>query len=162
MQQDAPDLAEVLPGRWFVRATNFPMWLGGARREPVFEYGVVKTSPLVLSDDVSYAVADGRVKHIVGRDRVGGDGFVWRGRGVLKPIRSRWQVTGVSADGNLMAIRFSKSIATPAGIDILEREGVHNPELRAAVAADTARYRLTMEDFASLTWLPARAGDDTL
>lgn len=151
---DQRTLADLLPGTWNVQATNFPMWLAGTRSEPRFTYELVSDEPLVLSDDVSY-VADGEQKHILGQDVWNGDGFVWRGRKLLRLFASHWSVAGISDDGTIAVIRFSKSLATPAGVDIIVREGTHLPELRATIAHATEEFGLSPEEFGSLTWLAA-------
>ena len=151
---DENTLAELLPGSWSVSATNFPMWLGGERRSPRFSYEIVSRDPLVLFDDVSYVVAEsGQEKHIVGTDVLRHEGFVWRGKGWLRFVSSHWSVAGASDDGTVAAIRFAKSAVTPAGIDIIVREGTQQPELRALIARSTELFGLTPEDFGSLTWL---------
>jgi hypothetical protein len=150
----APDpaaLGALLPGRWSIEATNFPMWLGGARTEPAIEYGVVRAEPLVLADTVRYVDHRRGARAIVGTDRLRGDRFTWRGRGLLGVLRSRWRVVGAEED--VVAIRFERSLVTPAGVDVLLREGAESPELRSWVAADPSRLGLTVEEFASLTWL---------
>ena len=147
---DTATLSQILPGRWTIKATNFPMWITGERRDPSFEYGLVRQQPLVLSDLVSYSDAAGKPKSIKGRDKWNGQGFVWRG-GPLGVVSSRWQVA--AAEQNVMTIRFEKSIATPEGVDVVLREGFDSASLRTAVAADPSRFGLTLEEFASLTWL---------
>jgi hypothetical protein len=159
----APDehaLAELLPGTWRVVASNFPMWLGTDRLDPTFSYVLLGTEPLRLADDVSYTTETGEVKHILGVDQWRGQGFRWRGKGLLRLTSSSWTVAGVSKAGTIAAIRFSKSLASPAGIDILVREGAYFPEPRAAVAAESERFGLTAEDFASLTWLSEQHGPE--
>lgn len=148
---DPEALAGVLPGRWTIKATNFPMWTGGANLDPVIEYSLVRSSPLVLGDTVEYHDVRKGARTIVGTDRWRGDCFVWRGRRRLGLLASRWAVAGLVDD--VVAIRFERSAVTPAGVDVLLREGVESPELRSQVAADPARLGLTVEEFASLTWL---------
>lgn len=150
---DERTTADLLPGTWLIAATNFPMWLNGERREPRFSYELVGTDPLVIADEVSYLTADGEQKRIVGKDTWKRDGFVWRGKGLLKPFASRWHIAGASDDGTVLVIRFEQSIATPAGIDVVVREGTDHPELRKAVARGTEDFGLSPEEFASLTWL---------
>jgi hypothetical protein len=151
---DENTLAELLPGNWSVSATNFPMWLGGERQNPRFSYEIVSRDPLVLFDDVSYVVAEsGQEKHIVGTDTLRHEEFVWRGKGWLRFVSSRWTVAGASDDGTVAAIRFAKSAVTPAGLDIIVREGTQQPELRALIARSTELFGLSPEDFGSLTWL---------
>ncbi len=158
---DDQAMADLLPGAWIVAATNFPMWLSGERRNPRFEYGLISREPLVLSDDVTYTTGPGKKageqKHILGRDTFHGEEFVWRGTGLLKLFTSRWHVAGVSDDGSIAAIHFSKSLGTPAGVDILVRDGSSVPELRAIIAHATDDYGLSLEQFASLTWLGSGA-----
>jgi hypothetical protein len=129
------------------------MWLTGEYFEPRLAYEVVGEHPLVLTHDVSYRTADGDEKHMVGRDRWDHDGFRRRGKGLLGTFGSRWTVSGASADGTIAVIHLSKSLATPAGIDVLVRDGVQVPELRATVARATEEFGLSPEDFGSLSWL---------
>ena len=157
-------LAQILPGSWTIAATNFPMWLTGQRQSPRFSYELVSENPLMLSDDVSYVTAEGEQKHILGLDtfgidRDGNDEFRWRGTKLLRLVVSRWSVSGVSEDGSIAVIRFAKSLVTPAGIDVIVREGVAAPELRATIARATEEFGLTPEDFASLTWLEVAPAD---
>lgn len=156
----APDektLADILPGTWAVAASSFPMWLRGEKLNPTFTYTMLGTAPLVLDDDVAYSTPDGKLKHVLGTDTWRRDGFQWRGKGLLRPLSSRWSVSGVTKDGTIAAIRFSKSLVTSAGIDIIVREGATPPEPRAMVAIASERFGLSAEDFATLTWLDPRA-----
>jgi hypothetical protein len=150
-----PDLARLLPGSWEVAATNFPFWLAGTRLNPVVSYETITESPLVLRDVVSYETAEGIARTIVGRDRFSGSGFTWRGRGLLGLIASQWRVTGVNESHTVVAIHYERTVATPAGVDILIPVGTKVPEVRTIVATDAAAYGLTLETFASLTWLGA-------
>lgn len=150
-EPDPATLGDLLPGRWVIKATNFPMWTGGARRDPSIEYQLVKSDPLTLSDTVRYEDHKKGPQTIVGTDRLAGDRFVWRGRRVMAVLRSRWRVAG--AEGDAIAIRFEKSAVTPAGLDVLLRDGAETPELRTWVAADPSRLGISFEEFASLTWL---------
>ena len=152
MPQDS-ELATVLPGVWNVRSTNFPMWLTRERTSPRFSYDLVSENPLTLRDDVSYFTADNMEKHIVGTDKWAHDHFVWRGKGLMSIARSRWGISGGNDDQTVLAIRFEKTRFTPAGIDIIVREGVEIDELRSLVARGTEQFGLSAEDFASLTWL---------
>lgn len=147
------DLIEVLPGTWRIAATNFPMWLDGSRLQPQFTYGLLSESPLSLTDEVSYVTPEGEGKQILGKDTFRRGEFVWRGKGVLAIASSRWRVSASDADRTLLVVRFSKSFATPAGIDIVIREGSTYPNLRRTVAASTEELGLSPEEFASLGWL---------
>jgi hypothetical protein len=150
---DERTAADLLPGTWFIAATNFPMWLSGQRREPRFSYELVSTDPLVLSDEVSFLTAEGDQKRIVSRDAWKHDEFVRRGKGMLKPLKSRWHIAGAADDGTVLVLRFDQSFAAQGGIDIVVREGTSHPELRKAVARGTDAFGLSPEEFASLTWI---------
>lgn len=149
---DDAALARLLPGRWTVKATNFPMWLNGGRRDATFAYGLLRENPLTLSDEVAYVDADGKPKTIRGTDRWNGRGFTWRMKGIAGLfVRSNWEIAGVRQ--GLVVVRFEKSVATPAGVDVAVGEGVDASELRSVIAADPSSFGLTLEEFASLTWL---------
>ena len=150
---DERTAADLLPGSWFIAATNFPRWLSGERREPRFNYELVSTDPLVLADEVSYRTAEGEEKRIAGKNTWKHDEFVWRGKGLLRPITSRWHIAGAADDGTVLVLRFDQSFGTPGGIDIVVREGTSHPELRKAVARGTEAFGLSPEEFASLTWI---------
>jgi hypothetical protein len=152
------ELLDLLVGEWMIGATNFPMWLNGSRLSPTFEYGLRGESPLVLDDTVAYLTADGARKTITGVDRWRGDRFVWRGTGLLRLFTSGWTVAAASDEKDFAVIRFTKSLATPAGVDVIARAGVTPHDLRTAVAADPERFTLGHEEFAGLTWLEFGSG----
>jgi hypothetical protein len=146
-------LHDRLPGTWTVKATNFPMWLKGDKLNPTFSFGVVSEQPWVLTDTVRYTTEAGEQKSIVGIDRETTHGFVWRGKGLNRIFTSHWSVSGASPDGNVLVVRFEKTLVTPAGLDVIVREGVEVHELRATVARNTQHFGLEPEDLASLSWL---------
>jgi hypothetical protein len=150
---NANTLAQLLPGTWRIGATNFPMWMGGWRLSPTFSYEVKSRTPLVLRDRVAWTTSAGADKKLLGIDRWKGEEFVWRGRGVLSPFASRWSVAGASEDGSILVIRFSKSLATSAGLDVVIREDADAAHLRSTVAAASDTLGIGHEEFASLTWL---------
>jgi len=156
----AGSLAELLPGSWHIGATNFPMWLRGDRLSPTLTYTIRSEQPLKLLDTVSYSTPGGAQKSIVGIDTFRGDGtdaagFVWRGRGLLFPFASRWKVEGIGPSHEFVVTRFSKSLVSPAGVDIMVRDGARldAQELRTIVATSPGEFGLAPEDLASLTWL---------
>ncbi len=114
-----------LEGAWHVVATNFPMWMKGDRTRPRFIY----SNPRVVEglqrfDDTVEYVQGGRTKTITGVDTQESEGtskYVWRGRGWLRFFVSRWQVMYVSADEQCLALSFTKTWATPSGIDLIAR-----------------------------------------
>src|SRR5699024_9370745 len=119
---DEAALAQLLPGRWVVKATNFPAWLGD-RRDAIFEYDLVRDQPLTVADRVTYTDADGKSKTVAGTGKWNGRGFTSRLRGTGRLFAtSRWEVAG--AGQGLLVIRFEESSATPSGVDVLIAEGV--------------------------------------
>jgi len=150
---DAAGLAALLPGTWSVGATNSPMWLGGDRLRPRFRYDLKSADPLVFDDVVSYTRGDGVEKIICGRDRFRADGFVWRGTRLRSLMTSRWSVIGATEDSNIVVIRFTKSHLSPAGVDVIVRDGTDSHAFRTAVAGLSESLGLTQGEFASLTWL---------
>jgi hypothetical protein len=144
---DVRALAQLMPGRWTVKATNIPAWMSGERRESLLEFAPAGENPLTLSSLLSYTDPDGKSKTSRSRDRWNGAGFT-RG-GILS--RSRWEVAG--ARQGLMVLRYEKSLATEAGVDVVVAEGVDATELRSVIAADPGSFGLSLEEFASLTWL---------
>ena len=146
-------LARLLPGVWSVGATNFPMWLRGDRLNPTFGYDLMRESPLELRDTVSYFTPEGAEKSILGVDRYRHGEFVWRGKGLLSLFRSRWTIAGVDDQERFAVVRFSKTLATPSGIDIIVPQGSEAHELRRWVAESTESVGIGREEFASLAWL---------
>lgn len=153
MISDEEFLADLLPGFWSIGASNFPMWLRGDRTSPALEYERTGTEPLRFIDRVTYVSREGEPKLVQGIDTHGPNGFTWRGKGILKIFASRWQVIGAGADGSFAVIRFARTRVTPAGVDIISREGVDSMRLRTTIAAAPAEFGLSPEEFASLTWL---------
>lgn len=146
------ELYEQLSGRWLIQGTNFPMWLSEKRRNPSITYGLLATEPLTLSDLVEYHNAKGKRKHIKGVDTAVASGsFKWRGEGVLALLSSRWDI--VTIKGNILIVRFEKSLVTPAGIDVLVREGTMVCDLKLELRESLESYGLSIEEFRSLSWL---------
>ena len=140
-----------LPGIWHISATNFPMWVNGSRRDPEFEYALRAEGSLALDERVHYTDERDRRRTITGTDRWVGDHFVWRGSGALGLLRSHWHVAFLSDD--VLVLHFEKSSVTPAGTDIAIRAGSEHPELRRRIAGDPTGFGLSVEQFASLSWL---------
>jgi hypothetical protein len=130
------------------------MWMAGDRLEPRFSYAILSEKPLAFSDDVSYLDIAGAEQHILGTDTWHPRGeMVWRGKGIRSVLRSHWRIAGSSDDGTIAVVKFSKSLVTPGGIDVIVRDDLEIPELRAIVARDAERFGLSLEDFAALAWL---------
>lgn len=118
---------ESLPqinGEWQVIGTTFPMWKKGDKLHPRFRYTPLEKG--LWKDEVLYENKKGRTKTIRGKDRLMGEHplrFKWRGDGLLVIAVSKWQIDFISEDGNLAFITFEKTIFTPAGADVISRNG---------------------------------------
>ena len=145
-------LADLLPGRWEILATNFPVWLLTAHLNPSVEYELVREDPLVLASVIRFETEDGEEKEVHGRSHWTGEDFIRRGTGIRRLVKSRWSVGGVSEAGHVVTIRTEKSLVFPDGVTLIVREDVDTDHLRAHVANNSTRFGLTAEDFASLGW----------
>jgi hypothetical protein len=120
-------LLTFLTGTWFICFSNFPMWTKGNKHNPTFHYEIMtnQKNNLVLSDEVRY-LKKGKEKSIKGYDTPSKDDpatFVWRGKGILKVLSSKWKVALKDEQaGRWAVIYFSKTLFTPEGVDIISRE----------------------------------------
>jgi hypothetical protein len=153
---DSQTLADLLPGTWHIAASNLPLWLSGDGLEPELGYELVAEHPLVLASTVSFTTADGEARSSAGVDTLRSSEFRRRGKGRQRLFPSHWEVAGVSDDASIAVIRYRESRSTPGGLDIIVRQGISHPDLRAMVAHATASFGLSPEDFASLTWFVER------
>jgi len=121
----------TLLGTWFICSTNFPMWVKGDKVNPTFNYSLAtKNGEKVLLDEVKYQ-KKGKEKSIVGydyQDEKDSFAFVWRGKGLLSLLKSKWRVALIDPKGQWAVISFSKTLFTPEGVDIISR----TPKMSAA------------------------------
>ncbi|MGV8876139.1 MAG: hypothetical protein ACOH1K_01370 [Rhodoglobus sp.] len=157
---DVSLLAAKLPGSWSVAATNSPLWIDGTRHNPQFDFDLMSGDgtgdggeELAFGDTVSFSTTAGEKRSIVSTSRLNGDEFIRRGRGVRKVLPSRWRVIGASTDFDIVVIRVAHSFLTPGAIDVLVHSDAPHPTVRSTVASSTDTLGLSIEDFASLTWL---------
>ncbi|WP_313631030.1 hypothetical protein [Enterococcus devriesei] len=142
-------LGKQLSGTWLIKGTTFPLWLSNKRNTPRITYRVLEKEPLKLLDLVEYE-KKGKTKQIIGVDYQREKGFLWRGNGPLKILKSRWEV--VTIKGDVLVIRFAPSLVTPAGVDILVREGAVIPDLAKRVVQHFAVFGLTAEEIRTIQW----------
>jgi hypothetical protein len=119
-QNQKPLALEDLQGKWYIHFSNFPMWLKGDKTHPTFNYTVSKGG---LEDRVDYE-KKGQQHSIVGFDKPTDKTnrqFVWRGRGILSLLKSKWQFIYVDAPQNWAVIQFEKTLFTPAGYDVISK-----------------------------------------
>ncbi|KAL8276380.1 hypothetical protein RQP46_011225 [Phenoliferia psychrophenolica] len=125
-----------LLGSWHVIASTLPLWKG--KKNVVISYAAIPNEPATTLDDVvSYnKVGDAAGKSpstVKGIDRLeeGTAGaWKWRGKGLLTPITSRWQLLGFNVrsasseaqeEPEWVVTYFASTLFTPAGLDIYAR-----------------------------------------
>ncbi|MGX7149585.1 hypothetical protein [Enterococcus ureasiticus] len=145
------NLPERLEGRWIIRGTNFPLWLSKKRSDPTIQYEKLKNHPLEFLDIVTYKNNNGQQKKIIGIDTYKQNHFVWRGKGLLTILSSKWSILTITE--TILVIKFERSFLTPAGIDILIREGIDIDDPKQFILDSFEDYSLTSNELDSLVWL---------
>jgi len=116
---------EELAGEWFVNMSNFPMWLKGNKTNPRFNYSVVETKgKMFLLDEVGFR-KNGKMKSIVGYDKpldMNCTKYLWRGKGLLKLLKSKWEIIYYDKDEEWILLYFEKTLFTPEGFDVISRK----------------------------------------
>ena len=111
-------------GKWYINMSTFPMWLIGDKKNPTFNYTIeTKDSMGVLHGDVQY-FKDGKLKHIKGIDQPTNEfntAFLWRGEGVLKLFKSKWELIAYNENEQWAIMHFQKTFFTPEGYDVFSR-----------------------------------------
>lgn len=135
-------------------STNFPMWTKGNKTNPTFTYGLIKKSngSEILSDKVSY-LKNGKSKSINGYDHVDSKtagAFVWKGKGLLSFVKSKWRVELMDPSQQWAVICFSKTLFTPEGVDIISRQKTLSIETINAIKIQMAGDSLLSKHVASL------------
>ncbi len=129
----------LLEGKWFVVATNFPMWLEAKNTEPNFNYTNFreKKGKLVFDDCVLYS-KNKSPKKIKGKDKQKNNEelkFSWRGKGLLALFKSNWRVIASDKEGRWIAIYSTKTLVSPEGVDIIARKkDLSEHEIKAIIA----------------------------
>jgi len=140
-QLDLPRVSgEELLGTWYIVRTTFPMWRDGKNSHPSLNYGRIEGDGSRLTDRVVYR-RNGKTRQIRGIDRQDPKlscHFTWRGRGLLALLTSDWYVVDLDQGAGVMAIYFSKTLFTPAGMDIAASSPTPDP---AAIEACVGRLR---------------------
>ncbi|MBS1624809.1 MAG: hypothetical protein JST83_12355 [Bacteroidetes bacterium] len=128
-------MIDILPGTWHLHYSTFPMWQRKGMHSVTFNYGIIDhQGTAALLDEVRYQKHD-RYKCITGYDYPDHNdhhGFIWRGKGFLSLFKSKWRVEWMSEDQMAMVISFEKTLITPAGIDILTKDGADASQLLIA------------------------------
>jgi hypothetical protein len=148
--------ARRLEGGWHVLASTFPMWLEGHKAEPNFIYRAREgTAPVELEDTVAYTES-GRRETIEGtdtQDAASPTHFTWRGKGLLAAFASDWVVIATGPDDRWLVLYFTKTLATPEGVDVIAKVPVLSAEDRQAVTRLLAGDPFLNEKSRGLVWL---------
>lgn len=146
-----PTLAlEAWAGRWYIVQTSLPFWQ--QRSHPCVNYTLEnhQGQPRLL-DEVSYLNASGQPRRVLGYDYLvqhPAGQFLW----LAKPwylffLRSRWGVLAHDPDCSEWAVTcFSKTLFTPAGLDIYSRSPQLNPEALLQIDAQLESHPLFAQE----------------
>ncbi len=131
------DLSD-LEGKWYINQSNFPMWLKGDKTSPAFNYTIIKKKKgLYLADKVTYR-KNGKTKSINGIDKpldTANREFMWRGNGLLRLLKSKWEILHLDANEQWAIIFFRQTLFTPQGYDVISRNPVLSPEVTQKIDA---------------------------
>ena len=148
--------AKRLEGGWTVAASNFPMWLEGNKTDPNFIYRLRPgTSPVELVDIVAYTQS-GRRDTIEGtdtQDPASPSHFTWRGDGLLAAFSSDWIVAHAGPDDRWLILYFTKTFATPEGVDVIVKKPPLSAEDRTDIQQTLAASPFLKSKSAGLVWL---------
>lgn len=137
-----------LEGQWFINLTNFPMWLKGDKTSPSFNYTVEKRGKIIgLKDEVQY-FKNGKISRIVGFDTPMNDEnttFLWRGKGILSLLTSRWEILYFDTANDWAIIYFEKTLFTPKGYDVISRVKILDNDFKLKI--NTKLMELEITDF---------------
>ncbi|GAB3034448.1 hypothetical protein GCM10027052_10260 [Parafrigoribacterium mesophilum] len=156
-ESDPRALVSVLSGTWYLGASNLPVWLRGDRRMPTISYEPVPKRPVSLLHSVAYTSSGGETTRVSAVATWHRGVFVGRDRRLHKLFPSKWWVVGASGDEAIVVVRFAKTRATQAGINVLVRQGRIVPNLRGVIGHQHENFGLSPEEFARLSWFDLTA-----
>ncbi|RKW71413.1 hypothetical protein [Galactobacter caseinivorans] len=123
---------QLLHGTWHIRLTSLPMWR--KRRAPTLSYLPMPDGSVL---DVVAWKGRRRLRTIVGWDRPSGEGWQWRGAGLVTRFTpSLWSLVVWEEEGQWAVSRFERTPFTPAGTDVIFRDA--EPEAAVLEAARAA------------------------
>ena len=134
---------ETFEGTWYVQYTDLKFWLDGKRHSPTLNYQVMQKGKVTgLRDEVKFFQVKrngDKKKSIVGFDKPdlkgGESAFVWRGKGILVLLSSKWDLLYMSPDGAWALTHFEKTAFTAEGHDVITRAEVMDDQVKKEVQA---------------------------
>lgn len=116
---------ETYVGKWYINMSSFPMWLKGNKTNPTFNYSLeTKDEVKGLHGNVQY-LKKGKPKSIEGFDKPENEyntSFLWRGQGILRAFKSRWEIIAYDPENKWAIMHFEKTGFTPEGYDLFSRQ----------------------------------------
>lgn len=123
-QFKAPSL-DFVSGAWHVTHSTLPMWKNNKNVKII--YTALSAPAGALDDLVEYNPIDSdkqkTVRGVDTPDPTRHAAYNWRGKGLLMIASSHWEILGHGEeDGGWMVTFFSKTMFTPAGVDVYSRQ----------------------------------------
>jgi hypothetical protein len=130
---------QSLTGSWQLHYSTFPMWHRKGVSNVTFNYTpTIEHGESVLKDEVKY-LKNGKAKSLKGYDvpdEHDDTKYTWRGYGLLWLFTSKWRVEWMDESKECLIVSFSKTLATPDGVDILFRsKSATESQIQDALAA---------------------------
>ena len=147
-QQDEEKMIKLtdLEGSWYVNQTNFPMWLKGTKTAPRLNYTIqTKRKDTVLFDRVNF-IQNEKEKNIKGDDWARNEGhtrFVWRGKGILGFLKSKWEILYINLEEQWAITYFEKTLFTPEGYDVISKKEKLGPSIEKQVLEKLKELKVT-------------------
>lgn len=137
---------KTLEGRWYINQSDFPMWLKGDKTSPTFNFKIIQKNGKDALDDAVMYWKKGKEKSILGIDKTlnqQNTAFLWRGKGWLSLVTSQWQILHFNAQQQWAIIRFSKTLFTPKGYDVISRQKELSSERIASIEQQLKQLQIT-------------------
>lgn len=137
-----------IQGRWYIVLSNFPMWLKGDKTSPSLNYTVETKGVVIGLRDEVISQKRGKQQSIVGFDTPldsANTRFLWRGKGLLSLLTSRWEIVHLAAHGEWAIIHFEKTLFTPEGYDVIARRKQLSPEMLVDIQSALRECGITAE-----------------
>ncbi|CAE6468704.1 unnamed protein product [Rhizoctonia solani] len=148
---------ERFMGKWHVVHSTLSLWK--SRSDVTITYSgldISTSSDIVKFDDIveyrSRASPGSAKSRVVGVDKLAakphgappnyasGASYHWRGKGWLMIVTSNWQVLGYDPDLGWAVTYFSKTLFTPAGLDVYVRDPINiNKEMMDEILETTKK-----------------------
>ena len=135
-----------MEGTWYVNRSSFSLWLKGDKSNPVFHYELVvcQDEKTGLIYRLSYQ-KDGRLHSMNGFDELDDaerKEFTWRGEGLTRFFKNKWEVIYIDENKDWAIIHFKKTFFTPEGYDIVSRYKNLNARMRTVISQAQKRLQL--------------------